>query len=184
MDLLGSGILQVAASDNCTFSLEQKAMGAEDFTKIPTGINGVEDRMSVVWEKGVISGKLDPCQFVAVTSANIAKIFNIYPQKGRIQIGSDADIVIWDGNKTRIISSKTHHQKVDSNIFEGMTCHGVPIYVISRGKVVMENGKLNVTPGFGRFIPTPPYCPYVYARLQQKDKVTVPKKIIRQPIVK
>ncbi|XP_023213584.1 dihydropyrimidinase-like [Centruroides sculpturatus] len=141
MDLLSSGALQVAASDHCTFSLEQKAMGCKDFRKIPTGINGVEDRMSVLWEKGVMTGKLDPCQYVAVTSTNTAKIFNIYPQKGRIQVGSDADIVVWDSNKTHTIQAKTHHQRVDSNVFEGMTCHGVPVYVISRGRVVVDNGK-------------------------------------------
>ncbi|XP_023223890.1 dihydropyrimidinase-like [Centruroides sculpturatus] len=182
MDLLASGDLQTTGSDNCTFTMEQKALGANDFTKIPNGVNGVEDRMSVIWEKGVMTGKLDPCRFVAVTSTNTAKIFNIYPQKGRIQVGSDADIVIWNGDKTRTIQAKTHHQLVDFNVFEGMTCHGVPIYVISRGRVVVDNGKLNVNPGTGRFIPTPSYSPYVYTRVQQREKFRQPKKVDRNSI--
>lgn len=118
--------------------------------------------MSVIWEKGVVSGLLDFQRFVAVTSTNAAKIFGIYPQKGRIAVGSDADIVIWNGDATRVISAKTHHQACDFNIFEGLKCHGVPEYVIVRGKVAVEDLNLRVAEGHGQYISTPVRPPYVY----------------------
>lgn len=162
MELLASDTLQVTASDNCTFSKDQKSIGKNDFSKIPNGVNGVEDRMSVVWEKGVHTGIMDPCRFVAVTSTNAAKIFNLYPKKGCIAVGSDADLVIWDSTKTRVISAKTHHQAVDFNIFEGMECHGVADYVIVNGRVCVDEGELKVVQGHGRFVETPAFAPYVY----------------------
>lgn len=137
-------------------------MGLGDFTKIPNGVNGVEDRMSVVWEKGVHGGLIDPCKFVAITSTNAAKIFNLYPQKGRIEAGSDADIVIWNPTATRVISASTHHQACDFNIFEGMTCHGVPEFVIVKGRVCVEDGVVRVAEGYGTFLETPLSPPYVY----------------------
>lgn len=142
--------------------MEHKALGKEDFTKIPSGINGVEDRMSVVWEKGVKTGIIDPQKFVEITSTNAAKIFNLYPKKGRIEVGSDADIVIWNGEATRTISAETHHQACDFNIFEGMTCHGVPEVVIVKGKICYENGILTVEKGFGKYLKTPAKCSYIY----------------------
>lgn len=179
MQLLANNDLQLTGTDNCTFNADQKALGKDDFRKIPNGVNGVEDRMSIIWEKGVQSGQMDPCRFVAVTSTNAAKIFNIYPQKGRIAVGSDADIVIWNPTATRTISAKTHHQKCDFNIFEGMTCHGVPEIVISQGAVVFEDGQLHVTQGIGRFIEMPPFPEVAFAKFEHKN--TDPIKVDREP---
>ncbi|XP_035217248.1 dihydropyrimidinase-like [Stegodyphus dumicola] len=174
MKLLSCDVLQVTGSDNCTFSTSQKEMGIGDFTKIPSGVNGVEDRMSIVWQRGVMTGLLDPCRFVAVTSTNAAKVFNIYPRKGRIQAGSDADIVVWDPYGKRTISAKSHHQSVDFNIFEGLEIQGIPEYVISKGKVVVDNGKVNVTQGAGDYISTEVFSPFVYARLRQQESFPPP----------
>lgn len=154
--------MQTTGSDNCTFTKSQKELGLKDFSKIPNGVNGVEDRMSVVWEKGVHAGLMDPCRFVAITSSNAAKIFGIYPQKGRIETGSDADVVIWNPNNTRTISASTHHQACDFNIFEGMVVHGVPEYVIVRGRVCVDNGMLRVAEGHGVFVETPVRPAFVY----------------------
>jgi len=181
MDLLANDDLQLTGTDNCTFNTNQKALGKDDFRKIPNGVNGVEDRMSIIWEKGVHNGKMDPCRYVAVTSTTAAKVFNVYPRKGRIAAGSDADIIIWNGEATRTISAKTHHQAVDFNIFEGMTCHGVPECVITGGMVVLENGQLDVTEGHGKFVPTPPNSQFVFGRLDTRNKNMTPIKVSREP---
>ncbi|XP_055901794.1 dihydropyrimidinase isoform X2 [Eupeodes corollae] len=162
--------LQTTGSDNCTFNKNQKEIGKGNFSKIPNGVNGVEDRMSIVWEKGVHAGLLDPCRFVAVTSTNAAKIFNLYPQKGRIAAGSDADVVIWDPNMTRKISKDTHHHACDFNIFEGMVCHGVPEVVIVRGRICVENDIVRVAEGHGKFVPCEVRPAFVYDALEGKVK--------------
>lgn len=181
MDLLASGDLHLTGTDNCTFNANQKALGKNDFSKIPNGVNGVEDRMSVIWEKGVVTGKMDACRFVAVTSSTAARIFNIYPQKGRVAVGSDADVVIWDPNQTRVISAKTHHQACDFNIFEGMECHGGPFYVISRGQIVRDPYGVRVVAGSGRFVPNPPYAEIAYSRIRRRDQINKPRKVEREP---
>lgn len=165
MKFLALDDLQTTGSDNCTFNKNQKELGRNDFSKIPNGVNGVEDRMSVVWEKGVQTGLIDPPRFVAITSANAAKIFNLYPRKGYIAPGSDADVVIWDPKAVRTISASTHHQACDFNIFEGMKCHGVPEYVIVHGRVCVEDGTMRVAEGQGMFLETPINPPYVYDAL-------------------
>merc|ERR1719189_285245 len=170
MELLSSGDLQCTGTDNCTFNSRQKAMGKDDFTKIPNGVNGLEDRMSVIWEKGVHTGVMTKERFVDVTSTTAAKIFNLYPQKGLIKAGSDADIVIWDPTKSRTISAKTHHHAVDFNIFEGMNVHGVAEHVITNGRIVVEEGELKVVQGMGRYIPTNAYSPYVYDQVYKAEE--------------
>lgn len=169
MELLANGDLQCTGTDNCTFTSKQKAIGRNDFTKIPNGVNGLEDRMSVIWERGVHSGMMSAERFVAVTSTTAARIFNIWPQKGRIAPGSDADIIVWDPKKTRVISAKTHHHAVDFNIFEGQEVHGIADWVITGGRIVVEEGEVKVTKGSGRFIPNPPFSPYVYDRVKEEE---------------
>jgi dihydropyrimidinase len=156
---LQAGTLQTTATDHCCFCAPQKAMGKGDFTRIPNGTGGVEDRMAVLWQAGVNTGRLTPSEFVRITSTNAAQIFNLYPRKGTIAVGSDADIVVWDPKGTRTISAKTHHQKVDFNIFEGMTVTGVPSHTISQGRVVWADGKLDAVEGAGRYIKRPTFPP-------------------------
>ena len=162
---LQGGILDTTATDHCCFCTPQKRGGAGeaamgDFRKIPNGTGGIEDRMSVLWHHGVRTGRLTPSEFVAVTSANTARIFNIHPRKGAIAVGSDADIVVWDPAKSRTISAKTHHQKVDTNIYEGMTVTGNAAVTLSRGRVVWENGKLNTEKGWGKYVDRPCFPDY------------------------
>ena len=155
---LQGGNLHTTATDHCTFCAEQKAAGADDFTKIPNGCGGVEDRMSVVWDAGVGSGMLTPSEFVKVTSTNAAQIFNMYPRKGVIAPGADADIVVWDPEGTRTISAKTQFAKGDFNVFEGRTVKGIPTYTLSHGKVVFERGELKAVVGAGRHVDRPAFA--------------------------
>ncbi|TPP62082.1 Dihydropyrimidinase [Fasciola gigantica] len=181
MRCLATGELDCASSDHWAFRIDQKALGKDDFRLIPNGLNGVEDRMSVVWEKGVMTGLIDPCKFVALTSTNAAKLFNLYPRKGRIESGSDADLVIWDGDAVRTISASTHHQNMDFNVFEGMQCHGVPLFVLTGGRIVLDDGELRVSQGAGRFLPTAPYASHVYDRVKQLDLSRAVVPIRREP---
>ena len=111
--------------------------------------------MSVLWHYGVNAGRLTPSEFVAITSTNAARIFNLHPRKGAIEVGADADIVLWDANATRTISAKTHHQNVDYNVFEGRTVSGVARRTIANGKLVWNDGDLRAERGAGRYLPRP-----------------------------
>ncbi|MBL9141189.1 MAG: amidohydrolase family protein, partial [Phycisphaerae bacterium] len=173
---LQSGALQVVGTDHCVFDTAQKRAGRDDFRKIPNGTGGVEDRMSVLWHHGVGTGRLTPSEFVAVSSTNAARIFNCYPRKGTIAVGSDADIVVWDPKRTRTISAKTHHQKGDFNVFEGMSVTGNAAVTMSRGKVLWQDGKLHAQPGWGQYIPRPCFADFSQAlgvRTKRNEPVAV-----------
>ncbi|XP_017599065.1 PREDICTED: dihydropyrimidinase-related protein 5 [Corvus brachyrhynchos] len=171
MSLLANDTLNIVASDHRPFSTKQKAMGKEDFTKIPHGVSGVQDRMNIIWERGVVGGKMDENRFVAVTSSNAAKIHNLYPRKGRIIPGADADVVVWDPEATKTISASTQVQGGDINLYENMRCHGVPLVTISRGRVVYENGVFMCAEGTGKFCPLRSFPDIAYKKLVQREKV-------------
>lgn len=176
---LQAGVLQTTATDHCCFCTPQKQAGLEDFRKIPNGTGGVEDRMGVLWHHGVRTGRLTPSEFVAVTSANAAKIFNVYPKKGTIAPGSDADIVVWDPDKTRTISAKSHHQNIDFNIYEGMTITGNAAVTLSRGKVVWEKDQLQTEKGAGKYVDRPCFPEYWSAQ-QLKNRLAEPTAVKRE----
>ena len=154
---LQAGSLHTTATDHCTFCAAQKAVGKDDFAKIPNGCGGVEERMTVIWDAGVNTGRLTPSEFVAITSANTAKLFNIYPQKGSISVGADADLVLWDPQATKTLSAKTQHSKGDFNVFEGRHVRGLPSHTVSQGKLVYVQGDLRAERGVGRYIKRPAF---------------------------
>jgi dihydropyrimidinase len=145
--------LQVISTDHCPFCFkEQKELGRDDFSKIPNGGPGVEDRMSLIYDGGVVQKRISLNRFVELTSTAAAKIFGLFPKKGTIAVGSDADIVIFDPNREKTISAKTHHMRVDYNAYEGRTVRGVTETVLSRGNVIVENGTFKGKTGSGQFL--------------------------------
>ena len=145
--------LQVVSTDHCPFCFkEQKELGKDDFTKIPNGGPGIEHRVSLVYTGGVGGCRFSPNRFVQLVSTAPAKLFGLYPRKGAIAVGSDADLVVFDPNEEQVISAKTHHMRVDYSMFEGIRVKGVPKIVMSRGRVVVENGKFTGKAGAGEFL--------------------------------
>lgn len=175
---LQAGMLQTTATDHCCFCAPQKAMGKDDFTKIPNGTGGIEDRMRVLWHHGVGTGRLTMNEFVAVTSSNAAKIFNIYPRKGSISVGADADVIVWDPNSSHTISRETHHQNVDYNIFEGMTVEGNNLHTIAGGKLVYSDGDISTERGAGNHVNRPTFATY-YDAMKRAADLTIPKAVQR-----
>ncbi|QDL93453.1 dihydropyrimidinase [Paroceanicella profunda] len=178
---LQSGSLQVVATDHCAFTTEQKRFGLKGFPSIPNGTGGVEDRLAVLWTQGVETGRLTPEEFVAVTSTNIAKILNVYPRKGAIVEGADADIVVWDPKLSRTITVASQKSIIDYNVFEGFEVSAQPRYTLSRGDVVWAHGQNSQPqPGRGKFIPRPPF-PSAHKALSKWKELTTPRKIARDP---
>ncbi len=178
---LAAGSLQVVATDHCAFTTQQKRTGLGNFTKIPNGTGGLEDRLSVLWTKGVETGRLTKNEFVAVTSTNIAQILNIYPQKGAILVGSDADLVVWDPKLSKTISAANQKSIIDYNVFEGFKVNGLARHTISRGEVVWTHGKNDqAKPGRGKRILRKPF-PAVNQALSIWKELTAPRAITRAP---
>ncbi|EPX82993.1 dihydropyrimidinase [Salipiger mucosus] len=178
---LQGGSLSVVATDHCAFTTEQKRYGVGDFTKIPNGTGGVEDRLPMLWTYGVGTGRLTPQEFVAVTSTNIAKILNVYPKKGAILVGADADIVVLDPEKEKTISAETQASAIDYNVFEGKHVKGLPRYVLTRGMVAVTDGEITSEPGHGEFVKRDPAGP-VNKALSSWKELTAPRKVERTGI--
>src|SRR5713101_6974213 len=150
---LARDTLQVVSTDHCPFCFkEQKEMGKDDFTKIPNGGPGIEHRLSLIYTGGVAQGRFSANRFVELVSTSPAKLFGLYPRKGTIAIGSDADLVIFDPERKHTISAKTHHMRVDYSMFEGIRTKGAPRTVLSRGRTVIDSGKFVGRPGSGQFL--------------------------------
>ena len=149
---INQGLVNVVATDHCPFRWEQKKMGEKDFSKIPNGHPAIEHRMELLYSEGVNKGKITLNKYVEVACTNAAKIFGMFPCKGTIGIGSDADIIIFDPNQKHKITFKTHHMNVDYSAYEGWEVTGKVRTVILRGQVAIEEGKCLVKKGFGKFI--------------------------------
>jgi dihydropyrimidinase len=145
--------LQVVSTDHCPFCMkEQKELGKDDFTKIPNGGPGIEHRLSLVYNGGVHGGRFSPNRFVQLVSTAPAKLFGLYPRKGTVAVGSDADLIVFDPNEEQIISVKTHHMRVDYSMFEGTRVKGVTKTVLSRGRTIIDNGRFTGKAGAGEFL--------------------------------
>jgi dihydropyrimidinase len=145
--------LQAVSTDHCPFCMKnEKQLGKDDFSKIPNGAPGIETRMSLVYDGGVLKNQLTMNRYVEITSTSPAKIFGLFPRKGTIAVGSDADIVVWDPKGSITWSAKTHHMNVDYNPYEGRTCQGAPSIVLSRGEVIVEQGSCKAKPGRGQYL--------------------------------
>jgi dihydropyrimidinase len=149
---LAAGDVQVISTDHCPFRLEDKLRHLDDFSRIPNGAPGIETRMSVIYDAGVRTKRMTVNRFVDVTATSPAKIFGLHPRKGEVAVGSDADLIVFDPERTIRLSAATHHMRVDYSAYEGRKVTGAPVVVLSRGRVVAENGEFTGRPGWGRFI--------------------------------
>lgn len=149
---INQGLVQVVATDHCPFKWEQKLMGKDDFSKIPNGHPAIENRMELLFSEGVAKNKITLNKYVEVACTNPAKIFGMFPRKGTIAVGSDADIVIFDTEEKHTLSAATHHMNVDYSGYEGWEVTGKVKTVLLRGAVAIENNECKIDKGFGKFI--------------------------------
>jgi dihydropyrimidinase len=149
---LAGGDLEVVATDHCPFTLADKARGRDDFSRIPNGAPGIETRMTLLWDGGVRAGRIDASRFVDLTAAGPARIFGLWPRKGTVAVGSDADLVVWDPERETRLSVETLHMRVDYSPYEGRVVRGGPAVVMSRGEVIVDRGEWKGRAGRGRFL--------------------------------
>ncbi|WP_444464488.1 dihydropyrimidinase [Rhodobacter capsulatus] len=178
---LAAGTLSCVATDHCAFTTEQKRFGVGNFTKIPNGTGGLEDRLPMLWTAGVNTGRITMNEFVAVTSTNIAKIMGMYPKKGAVLVGADADLVVWDPEATKTISATSQQSAIDYNVFEGKEVKGLPRYTLSRGMVAVADGKVQSREGHGQFVARDPNGSVSKALSTWKD-LTAPRPVVRAGI--
>ncbi|OLS35588.1 dihydropyrimidinase [Bacillus sp. MRMR6] len=169
---LKSGQLQTLGSDQCSFDFNgQKDLGRDDFTKIPNGGPMIEDRLTILFSEGVRKGRISLNQFVDITSTRTAKLFGLFPKKGTIAVGTDADLVLFDPNAERVLSAETHHMAVDYNAFEGMKVTGEPVSVLSRGEFVVRDRQFVGKPGSGQYLKRAKYS--VYESLNRNETLPI-----------
>jgi len=154
---LQDGTLSTTGTDHCCFTKAQKRLGEGDFTRIPNGCGAIEERLHVLWHLGVNSGRISPEQFVALTSTNAARTFNLWPRKGGLEIGADADVIVLDPARTKTLSAATQRQNTDFSVWEGMDVQGVIVHTFSRGTHLWADGDLRTEPGRGRYLGRPPF---------------------------
>jgi dihydropyrimidinase len=152
-EALAQGLIQTLATDHCPFSLEEKMkFAAADFTRIPGGCGGIETRLTLLYNFGVRSGRISLNRFVDLVSTRPAKVFGLFPRKGAIRAGSDADLVVWDPELKSTVAAAGQHQRCDHTVYEGLELHGAPRLVFSRGALVFENGRIEGEPGRGSYL--------------------------------
>ncbi len=154
-----AGDLGTTGTDHCCFTKEQKRLGLGNFTRIPNGCGGVEDRLHVLWQLGVNGSRLTPERFVALTSTNAARVFNLWPRKGSLEPGADADVIVLDPARTKTLSARTQHQRTDFSVWEGREVKGVVVHTLARGRHVWADGDLRAEPGAGQFVKRAPFGP-------------------------
>ena len=162
------GAVEVVASHHAAYNNKQKALGNKSFLEVPSGVPGIEERLMVLWTKAVVPGRITRSQFVSLVSTTPARLINIYPQKGRIEVGSDADIVIWDPELTRTLTKDEHVSKCDFSIYEGLEVVGGPDIVLCRGRLVKDQEIFRPMQGFGLYRELEPFPPLLYDKMQYK----------------
>jgi dihydropyrimidinase len=172
---LASGALSTTATDHCCFTTEQKRLGKDDFRRIPNGCGGVEDRLHVLWQLGVNGGWLTPEEFVAVTSTNAARAFNLWPRKGALQPGSDADLAVIDPERTKTISARAQRQRTDFSVWEGFEVKGVVVHTFAGGRHVWADGDLRAEAGAGRYVPRKPFGPAYEGSVDVRGRAPSPR---------